>query len=51
MEKELVIGKNKTERKVRHIIKLVTAVGMWDSVPVGTLWGVTYNAKSAQDME
>ena len=37
MEKELVIGKNKTERKVRHIIKLVTAVGMWDSVPVGTL--------------
>jgi len=36
MEKELVIGKNKT-RKVRHIIKLVTAVGMWDSDPVGTL--------------
>lgn len=38
MEKELVIGKNKTRvRKLRHIIKLVTPVGMWDSVQVGTL--------------
>ena len=38
MEKELVIGKSKTgkEGKVKHVIELVTPVGNWDSVPVGT---------------
>ena len=34
----MVIGKSKTgkEGKVKHVIELVTPVGNWDSVPVGT---------------